>query len=402
MTTDDPRQGLVREKVAQAADILAEQGVDAWLLLARESDVLGDPCLPFLVGTSVTWESAFLLTARGERVALVGTGDVANVEATGAWPEVVGYVEGIAAPLRDLLARHAPRSIAVNYSTSDPMADGLTHGMWLNLTGWLAGTPFAARLVSGEPLVRAARGRKSPEEQRRVRAAVATTVQIWDELTGWLRPGLTERQIAAFLHDACDRRGLVPAWDRRYCPTVTAGPDSPRGHVEPTDIVLEPGHLLAVDFGVVQDEYASDMQRTFYVAREGEDGPPATVRAAFAHLDACIQGGARALRPGVAGWEVDAVARDYYARHGLPAWDFALGHQLGRACHDGGTLLGPRWERYGDLPLGRVEADEVYTLEIGLPVPGFGHVSAEEDLLVRPDGAEFLAPPQRAVTVLRA
>jgi Xaa-Pro aminopeptidase len=103
----------------------------------------------------------------------------------------------------------------------------------------------------------------------------------------------------------------------------------------------------------------------------------------------------------VQGWEVDNVARKIFGREGLEEWRFALGHQMGRACHDGGTLLGPRWERYGNRPYGRVEKDEVYTLEIGCGVPGYGRVNLEEDIVVTEDGCEFLAPPQREMIVLK-
>lgn len=398
--TDANDAALVREKVEQAAGILSEEGVDCWVLLARESDVLGDPSLPFVVGTSVTWESAFVLTAGGERIAIVGTADVPNVESTGAWPEVVGYVEGISDPFRTVMERLDPRTIALNFSPGNSMADGLTYGMWLNVQRWLHGTPYVKRIVSGEPIVSKLRGRKSAEEQRRIRRAVATTVEIWEALQDWMRPSTTEREIAAYMHDQCARRGVGTSWDARYCPTVTAGPDSPIGHTQPTEIKLRRGHLLAIDFGVRQDDYVSDMQRTFYVQREGETEPPATVRDAFAHVDAAIQLGAAALRPGVAGWEVDAVVRGYFAEHGLPEWRYGVGHQMGRATHDGGALLGPRWERYGSTPNQPVEIDQVYTVEVGFPVPGYGFVVAEEDIVVTATGVEWLAPPQRELIVV--
>ena len=59
---------------------------------------------------------------------------------------------------------------------------------------------------------------------------MATTVQIWNDTAGWLRPGQTEREISAYMHDHLDTRGITPAWDRAYCPTVIAGPDSPGFH----------------------------------------------------------------------------------------------------------------------------------------------------------------------------
>lgn len=391
---------LVREKLAQATEILNELDIDLWLVVARESDTLGDPSLPLVLGTSVTWETALLISRTGCHRAIVGTGDVENVKQTGAWDDVVGYVEGISDPLRDALAEYNPRQVALNFSKDNNIADGLTYGMYLVLEEILGATPYWERVISGEPIASRLRSRKSPEEQRRIRAAVATTVTIWDELRQWLRPGLTEREIAGFMHERLAAHGVGPAWDPNYCPGVTAGPHSPVGHVAPGDTVTEPGHLLSLDFGVMQEEYTSDMQRTFYFLKPGETEAPEPVRRAFGIIDEAIQAGAAALRPGVQGWEVDQVAREIFEREGLEPWPFSLGHQVGRAVHDGGCLLGPRWERYGERPNDRVEPNQVYTLEIGTAVPGYGWVSLEEDVVVTADGCEFLAPPQRQLILI--
>ncbi|HET9014783.1 MAG TPA: M24 family metallopeptidase [Thermomicrobiaceae bacterium] len=385
---------LVGEKLAQATEILNELDVDLWMLVARESDTLGDPSLPLVVGTSVTWESAFLVSRTGRHRAIVGTGDVENVKQTGAWTDVVGYVEGIGAPLRAALAEYDPRAIALNYSKDNNIADGLTYGMYLTLQDILGDTPYWARVVSGEPIASRVRARKSPEEQRRIERAVATTVTMWDELRDWLRTGVTERQVSDFLHGKVDAHDIGTSWDWHYCPAVSAGPTSPVGHVGPTDIAVQAGELLSVDFGVKQDGYTSDMQRTYYLLRPGETEPPEPVKRAFAVISEVIQTAARVLRPGVEGWEVDEVGREIFERERYAPWAFALGHQMGRACHDGGTVLGPRWERYGRRPFGRVEKDEVYTLEIGVTVPGYGRVSLEEDVVVTADGCRFLAEPQ--------
>lgn len=385
---------IVPEKLAQARAILGELDVDLWLLAARESDLLGDPSLPLVVGTSVTWESFFLIPREGEPIAIVGTGDVENIKQTGAWADVRGYVQSSRELLVGALDAIAPRQLALNYSPDNNIADGLTYGMYLKLAALLDGTPYFDRVISGAPVASRLRARKSAEEQRRIRTAVQTTEEIWRALEERLRPGFTEVQVADFMHSELERRGIGSSWDWHYCPSVTAGPNSPVGHVGPVDLAVEPGQLLAIDFGVRQDEYCSDMQRTYYMLREGEQDAPEPVQQAFRLVAGAIREAARALRPGVQGWEIDAVAREMFAREGADDWAFALGHQLGRACHDGGCVLGPRWERYGGRPYETVEQDEVYTLEIGVTVPGYGRVSLEEDVLVTADGCEFLAPPQ--------
>jgi Xaa-Pro aminopeptidase len=394
------QENIVREKLAQAVQILDEEGVDLWMLVGRESDTLGDPSLPLVVGTSVTWESAFLVSRSGEHVAIVGTGDVENIKQTGAWDNVVGYVEGISGELVKALDRLNPSVIALNYSKDNNMADGLTHGMYLLLQEILAETPYWERVRSAGEIPTKVRARKSPSELRRIREAVRTTERIWEAVQGWLRPGLSEHEISAFMHAQLEERRIGSSWDWKYCPGVTAGPDSPRGHVGPTDVTTQAGQLLTIDFGVNEDEYCSDMQRTYYFLKPGESAAPPEVIRHFAIVDRCIQEAAAFIRPGVMGWEVDDVARRIFAAEGLEEWQFALGHQMGRACHDGGTVLGPRWERYGQRPFGRVEAEEVYTLEIGCKVPGYGYVSQEEDIVVTASGCEFLAPPQREIITI--
>jgi Xaa-Pro aminopeptidase len=390
-----PHRTLIHEKLDQAVGILRERDVDLWLTLARETLLTKDPALDLIAGTYCAWQSAFLVAQSGERIAIVGRFDAPNLRDQGAYTEVVGYDESIAPHLREAVERLDPRSIALNYSTSDAAADGLTHGLWLVLSETLAGTAYADRLVSSEAIVNALRGRKSAEEVRRIRAAVSDTEEIFEHVTRALAPGQSELEIAALMRAEVERRGLGYAWGEDHCPAVNAGPEKDVGHSAPGELRIERGHLLHVDFGVTRDEYASDLQRVWYVPEDSETDPPAEVLRAWSALWAAMAAGAEALHPGAVGWEVDAAARQTLVDAGFPEPMYALGHQLGRAAHDGGSLLGPRWDRYGAAPFGIVEEGNVFTLEYGTAVPGRGYIGLEEDVLVTADGVEWLSTPQR-------
>jgi len=192
---------------------------------------------------------------------------------------------------------------------------------------------------------------------------------------------------------------LQPAWEALHCPAVNAGPESPVGHAAPTDLKVQPGQLVHFDFGVIEEDYCSDIQRVMYILKPGESRAPETVQRGFDTILASIKAAMHTMQPGVVGLEVDAAARKVVTDAGYPEYMYGTGHHLGRSVHDGAGLLGPMWERYGDTPKLRLEVGQVYTVEPGLDVEGYGYISTEEDVLVTEHGAVFLTTPQTELIV---
>ena len=385
---------LIREKIRQVPAILEELGLDCWMLFARESASVHDPSFDLVVGTNVTWHSAFLITRRGERIAVIGSLDAANVKDHGHYDEIVTYVQGITDDLRKVLARLDPKRIAINFSESDPAADGLTHGQWLALQKILEGTPYKARLESAGRVIAALRGRKTVAEQSLIREACSETVGIFETVTKRLRAGLTERQFAAMITEEMERRGLTPAWDAEHCPAVFTGPDSAGAHAGPTDRTIEPGHIVNVDFGVRRQGYCSDLQRTWYILRPGETKAPDAVQRGFDTILKSIRDAASALVAGKTGAEIDDVARGVVTSAGYDEYPHGTGHQIGRVAHDGGAGLLPRWERYGDTPSLPIEVGQCFTIEPRLTVAGHGIATCEDIVAVTERGATFLSRSQ--------
>jgi Xaa-Pro aminopeptidase len=383
---------IEKAKAHQACEILKEQDIDAWLVWVRETSQMADPVLELIFGGDLTWQSALIFT-EDEKIAIVGNFDKDGVKAKGIYDTIIPYTASIRDELVKQLSRKDPKKIAINYSANDVAADGLSVGMHMLLQDYLKNTPYANRLMSAENHIQKLRGRKTTEEVSRIQKAVEITEEIFDRAKKFVKVGMTEIEIYNYFHRCMKDFGVTSAWDEDHNPAVDAGPYKEFGHSGPIDNKTKEGHLLHFDFGVKYKGYCSDIQRMFFFGYKKDI--PSEIQNAFETVRDGIEAAARWIKPGAVGYEVDNIARDFVKAAGYEEYQHALGHQLGRLAHDGGTLLGPKWERYGESPMGVVEVGNVFTLEFYVTTEHYGQVSLEEDILITRQGCKFLSKPQQ-------
>lgn len=390
---------LIREKHAQLDGLLPSLGADAWVVFCREGS---DRSTLLFAGHEMVGLSAFVFTPGGRKLALVADYDRMGIEQPGVFHEVVAYGrEGLSPHLRAVWDDLKPRVVALNQHEDDYLVDGLTVGLLRKLERTVGDDGLGARAVSSAPVLEPLRARKTPEELRRLRRAVEITEQLLDEAGQFMRVGMTERDVAAFIKRRQRELGVTHSFsDGAAVMTGTAG----LGHRTAGDAPLLAGDTVVIDMGVFVEGYTSDVMRTYYLARPGETQAPPEVQHRFDAAMAAVHASVAAMRPGVAGHEVDAMARRVLEEREVAVYTHALGHQIGRTVHDGGTTLAPLGDRYGERGLGRLVAGEVYTVE---PVvhgrTGVdGHpIGPEQDVVVTASGAEFLSTPPTVLTVVR-
>ncbi len=392
---------IYKEKIKQAADILNEKDIDMWLTFVRESSIIHDPALDMIAGINLTWQSAIIINRGGEAAAIVGSLELDNVNRTGLFDYVEGYLESFTKSFTDYLTKKNPTKIAINYSVNSTLADGLTHGMYQILLNHLKDTPFAERLVSSEEIIAALRGRKSDTELNIMKDAIVETLKIFDETTQFIKSGVTELEIAKFVKAKAAERGFEMAWDEDHCPAVFTGPEAGSAHSGPTDTKVQKGHIVNMDFGIKYKGYCSDLQRMWYILRDGETEAPAEVIKGFEVIRDAIQKAAAGIKPGVQGCEIDDIARNYIIENGYEGYPHGLGHQVGKVAHDGGAGLFPRWDRYGNAPYMPLEEGQIFTLEPRLTVEGFGTATLEEEIVVTKDGCNFISESQKELMLIK-
>ncbi len=240
---------IVNEKIDQAVALLEKQEIDLWITFVRETSLTKDPAMELIYPYDVTWHSAFLISRSGDTTAIVGRYDADNVKRLDAYANVIGYDQSIRPALIETLKRLNPKKVALNFSESDPAADGLTVGMKRTLDETLAEANITeAQTLSAESLLNSLRGQKSPGEVELIRQAIRTTEQLYNEVGQRIKVGVSEIELADYLHGRLKELGLGTSWDWAMNPIVNAGPESVVGHAAPSEIRVQTGQLIPFEF----------------------------------------------------------------------------------------------------------------------------------------------------------
>ena len=389
---------IIRQKLEQAVEQLGKEGVDLWINFVQETAGGAERAFSYISPGNLTWESAILVSKGGGTELICGKLDQKDFEDSGLFDRLTLYVEDFKPLFFEALKRESPKTVAVNFSLTDYAADGISHGKYLHLEEMLKEALPGTRIVSAESIIGALISQKTPLELDAIREGVAITAEILDEISDFLKPGLTEKQVYDFIQERMGERNLEPSF-----PTLVFAGDrgGGMGHASVTDNDIRPGDLVHVDMGVMVRGYASDMQRTWYVLKPGEESTPVAVQKGFDTIVRAIEETGKALKPGAKGVDIDAISRKIVVDAGYPEYPHALGHQVGQHVHDGGAMLGPAWPRYRSTPLIPLAEGQVFTLEPSLNVPGHGAVGLEDDVVVTPEGAQYLTEPQKELWFIR-
>jgi Xaa-Pro aminopeptidase len=204
---------------------------------------------------------------------------------------------------------------------------GLSDRMWaLNVLRFRGAFP-GARQVLASTVLNDLRVRKSAIEVAALREAGAAIDRVHAQVPGWLRPGVTERQVGTKIAEAILAEGNVQV----DFVIVGSGPNAASPHHEVSDRVLREGDVIVVDIGgTMASGYCSDCTRVYAI---GE--PPADFAAYYAVLQEAQEAACAWVRPGVTAESVDAVARDIITAAGYGDWFIhRTGHGIGLESHE--------------------------------------------------------------------
>lgn len=244
---------------------------------------------------------------------------------------------------------------------------------------------LSCTLIAAPGLISGLRAAKDEDELACMRRSQAITDRVFANILDFIRPGMTEREVAARLVYELMRLGASkPSFD----PIVAAGSNGSMPHAVPGDTVIEPGTFVTMDFGGVYKGYCSDMTRTIAVGR-----PTQEMRQVYDTVLRAQQAGLSAARAGIPGCQVDEAARQVIEQAGWGKYfGHSLGHSLGLEVHESPNFS-PAEQSI--LPVGAV-----LSCEPGIYLPGRFGVRIEDVVILTEDGCENITASPKTLIVL--
>jgi Xaa-Pro aminopeptidase len=384
-------------------------GIDMWIVAVKENHY--DPLWEDLGRGYISGAGYYVFTDRGgdriERAALGPSGYL--IEQSGAY-DLFASSSTLAAFVKE----RNPKRIGVNMSDEIGPADGLSHTMFQQLVKTL-GEPYASRLVSAERVVSDFRSRRVATEIVAFGEAAGIAIQLAERALSneVITPGRTTLEdVAWWMQDRLLERGLGSEFDM---PSVyTTGPE---GIIATsTDLVIQPGMVLMIDWGVQLMNFGTDVKRVAYVLKPGETGPPASIQAAF---DKALQVRAIAKKHLKVGVRADAAMAAINtalktAGYGViefnkptagSATDVVIGfHPVGNTGHDIGASLTTWQPLQATFP---ILPNHMFSFEYFAytPIAEWGgkklRIPIEDDAIVTERGVEFLHPANYRLLTVR-
>ncbi len=384
--------------------IMREEGVDLWLLMARE--YFEEPVVASML-------DAENMHARRRTILIFhDPGEGKPVERLTVSRYGLG---GLFAPawkpedqpdqwaaVADIIAAKNPRKIAVNISDLSAFGDGMTVSQY-NLLRAAMPEEYHARIVSGERLATRWLETRTPSEMAIYPGIVRIAHAIIDEAFSRrvITPGVTTAEdVQWWYRDRLRTLGLTP-W---FHPSIAIQREGAKGMLD-GDTVIQPGDLLWTDFGITYLRLSTDTQHLAYVLKPGETAAPEGLQRGLANSNRVQDLMRGHFAVGRSGNEVLALARRDAIAEGLDPSIYS--HPIGTHGHGAGPSIG-FWDNQNAEPRGEgaIHPDTAWSIELTTysAVPEWGgqrvDFRTEEDAFFDGQSVRFIDGRQTAITLI--
>ena len=245
--------------------------------------------------------------------------------------------------------------------------------------------PCEVRAEKADELLTSLRRQKSEEEKSKILKAQSIAEKAFDHILGFIKEGVTEREIALELDFFMLKNGAECV---SFDTIAVSGKNTSLPHGVPSDKKIVKGDFITMDYGAVVDGYHSDMTRTVAV---GEISSKQTE--VYETVLSAQKKSLETLRAGVSGFDADKAARDIIANAGYGQFfGHGTGHGVGLQIHES-PRLSPKSKHI-------LENGDVVTVEPGIYIPDEFGVRIEDMAFITENGFENLTKSPKTLIIL--
>ncbi len=242
-----------------------------------------------------------------------------------------------------------------------------------------------AEFIPASELLTELRAVKDADELAAMKEAQRITDEALLEILNFIKPGMTESEVAARLTYIMARKG---AERNSFDPIVACGANGSKPHAVPGPAVIEKGQFVTMDFGCVVGGYCSDMTRTVAIGRPSEEMELVYNTVLKAQLT-----GIAAAHAGVTGKEVHESGAKVIADAGYGEYfGHGFGHSLGIEIHED-----PGFHTRNDKP---IPAGALLSAEPGIYLPGRFGVRIEDVIMLTEGGCIDITRSPKQLIIL--
>lgn len=226
-------------------------------------------------------------------------------------------------------------------------------------------------IVGGQEIIETQRMIKDKSELQLIKNAAEIADDAFKHLLAFIKPGLTEREVALELEFHMKKQG---ASGLSFDTIVASGKRSSLPHGTASDKILEKGDLITLDFGCIVECYSSDMTRTIALGQISDEQ-----KRVYHIVKDAQERALKTLKAGIEASLADKAARDIIEAEGFGEYfGHGLGHGVGLEVHEG-PRLSPASEVF-------LEENMVVTVEPGIYIPMQFGTRIEDLVVVTNDG----------------
>jgi len=236
-----------------------------------------------------------------------------------------------------------------------------------------------------DKIINGLRAIKSEEETEKIMKAQSIAEKAFEHILGFIREGVTEKEIALELDYFMLRNGAEAL---SFETIAISGANTSKPHGVPTDKKIQRGDFITMDYGAIFDGYHSDMTRTVAV------GEVSTKQAEIYNtvLEAQLKA-LSVLKSGVKCADADKAARDVISQAGYGEYfRHSTGHSVGVEIHEAPNLS-PNSKQ-------KLQLGNIVTVEPGIYISGEFGVRIEDMAKIRLSDCENLTKIPKELLVI--